>query len=306
MLRLEKVTKRFGAAGGVEGLSFSIDRPGVVGLLGANGAGKSTTLRIVAGVIEPGEGTVSVAGRQLGRDGPKARSAIGHLPERPALYGEMTGAACLEYAARLHGLDGEEARQAAARAATRCGVSTLLEKRIETLSRGQRQKVGLAQAIVHDPKVLLLDEPTAGFDPVQRMETRGLIRELGKDRLVLLSSHLLSEVGSLCRRVLFLRDGRLVADRDLSHGADKAAGATIALAISDAEPAMGRTIESVEGVHRVRWEDQRFLIETEPGKDVRRAIIALVHESGWTLLSYDTLDIGLQALFYEERGGVPC
>jgi gliding motility-associated transport system ATP-binding protein len=210
------VGRRFGRVRAVEDVSFEIAAGEVLGLLGPNGAGKTTTMRVMTGYLRPSAGRVLVDGADVVADPVAARQRIGYVPESAAVPGEMTVGAFLRYCARLRRVPRAHRKAAVARAMGQAGVPRMAEERIGTLSRGYRQRVALAQALVHDPPVLVLDEPTSGLDPRQVTETRDLIARLGRRRAVLLSSHLLSEVGQLCRRVVVLDRGRVLAVSDVA------------------------------------------------------------------------------------------
>jgi ABC-2 type transport system ATP-binding protein len=223
-VRLEGVTRRFGSTVAISDVAFEL-RPGeVVGLLGPNGAGKTTTMRVLTGYLRPSAGRVTVGGVDPLVDPVGARRLVGYMPESAAVPGELSVTGYLRYCARLRRVGGRRAvRAAAGRAIERAGLTGVAGQRVSTLSKGYRQRVALAQALVHDPPVLVLDEPTSGLDPRQVADTRELIARLGRKRTVLLSSHLLGEVGQLCRRVVVLDRGRVVADSDVA-GLTAAAG----------------------------------------------------------------------------------
>lgn len=212
MIRIEGLSKRYGSTEALKGLSFEVPRGQVVGFLGPNGAGKSTTMRILAGFVTPSGGRAQVGDVDVVADPVRARRLIGYLPENNPLYEEMMVADFLRFVAEARGVE-RSVRSARLRSAVeRCGLGTVLGKDIGQLSKGYRQRVGLAQAILHEPDVLILDEPTTGLDPNQIVEIRQLIKELGREKTVMLSTHVLSEVQSTCSRVLIVNDGRLVAD----------------------------------------------------------------------------------------------
>lgn len=212
MLSVQSVYKSFGSFAAVRGISFELPKACVVGLLGPNGAGKTTTIRMITGYFPPDRGRVVVDGHDSVDDSIAARAAIGYLPESAPLYGEMSVRSFLDFRARLYSL-GRKARIAAVgKSIDRCWLATVQNKRIGHLSKGFRQRVGLAAALLHDPKVLVLDEPTNGLDPTQINETRRLIAELGQDRTLLISSHILPEVERVCDRVIIVIRGRVRAD----------------------------------------------------------------------------------------------
>ncbi|NRA02605.1 MAG: ABC transporter ATP-binding protein [Myxococcales bacterium] len=219
MIEVEGVSRRFGDLVAVRDVSFRIERGEVVGLLGPNGAGKTTVMRILTGFLPASEGSVRVAGHRLDSDGIAARREIGYLPETPPLYPEMRVESYLRYAATIQDVPRSVRGARVEHALARCGLREVQQRVIRTLSKGFRQRVGLAQAIVHEPKVLVLDEPTSGLDPVQVLEIRRLISTLAQDegRTVILSTHILPEVEAICRRVLLIADGSIRVDGSLEE-----------------------------------------------------------------------------------------
>lgn len=216
-------SRSYGRHCAVDDISFEIRRGEVLGLLGPNGAGKTSTMQMLCGVIAPGAGRITILGHDIVEEPRAARSALGYLPEQPPLYPDLTVDQYLGFCAELRRIPRPARATAVQRARERCGIDTIGGRRIGNLSRGFRQRIGIAQAILHDPALVVLDEPTAGLDPAQLVSVRGLVRELGVDHGVLISTHILSEVRSLCDRVLIISAGRLVLDRDLS-GVDADAG----------------------------------------------------------------------------------
>jgi len=221
MIEARGLSKRYGDLVAVDGVTFSV-RPGeVVGFLGPNGAGKTTTMRMLTGFVPPTDGSATIAGHDIFTDPLAARRAVGYLPETPPLYPEMSVEDYVDYVARLKDVPRARRRGAVDRALERCGLAHVRRRVIGALSKGYRQRVGLAQAIVHDPAVLILDEPTVGLDPIQIREIRALIAELaaegGGKRTVILSTHILPEVEAICRRVLIISRGRKVVDQPLAE-----------------------------------------------------------------------------------------
>jgi ABC-2 type transport system ATP-binding protein len=212
MITTKNLSKRYGDKLAVDDLTFSVAPGEVLGFLGANGAGKSTTMRMIAGFIAPTEGSVSVCGHDIEREPVAAKSSMGYLPEGAPSYGEMTVSEFLDFVADVRGLKGERRAQRRAVVIDRLGLGPVIEQVIETLSKGFRRRVGLAQALIHDPQVLILDEPTDGLDPNQKHEVRRLINELSKDKLVIVSTHILEEVHEVCTRAIIIANGRIVAD----------------------------------------------------------------------------------------------
>ncbi|HEY4038033.1 MAG TPA: ABC transporter ATP-binding protein [Burkholderiaceae bacterium] len=212
MIKTEYLSKRYGALTAVDGVSFEV-RPGeVLGFLGPNGAGKTTTMRMLTGFISPTSGRAWIYGHDVESDPIAARSCVGYLPEGAPLYGEMTALAFLEFIADLRGLRGAVRRTRLDTVIQRLQLEPVLQQSIETLSKGFRRRVGLAQAIVHDPAVLILDEPTDGLDPNQKHEVRMLINEISRDKIIVISTHILEEVDAVCTRAMVIARGRLVAD----------------------------------------------------------------------------------------------
>lgn len=216
MIEVEHLTQRYGTFEAVRDLSFAVEASQVVGFLGPNGAGKSTTLRVIASYLAPSEGKVVVGGHDVLTHPYAVRSSLGYLPERCPLYEELTVRAHLEWIARLQGLDRSARRLAREREVARCGLADVAERRVGDLSKGYRQRVGIACALIHEPPILVLDEPTSGLDPNQVLEVRALVRALGEERTVLFSSHVLSEVEATCERAVVIHHGRVVADATLS------------------------------------------------------------------------------------------
>jgi ABC-2 type transport system ATP-binding protein len=220
MIEVRNLSKRYGEVVAVDGVSFSVERGEVVGFLGPNGAGKTTTMRMLTGFLPPTDGEASIAGHDIFEDPLAARRAIGYLPEFPPLYPEMRVERYVDYVARIKDVPRRKRKEAVDKALERCALTEVRRRVIGTLSKGFRQRVGLAQAIVHDPPVLILDEPTVGLDPIQIGEIRNLVGELaggeGKHTIVL-SSHILAEVTAICRRVIMVNEGRKTVDASLDE-----------------------------------------------------------------------------------------
>lgn len=212
MIVASDLTKHYGTSQAVAGISFTVHRGEVVGFLGPNGAGKSTTMKMLTGYLKPTAGTAAIAGHDMATESLRARQSIGYLPENAPMYEEMMVVDFLRFVSEMRGLSGDTLRRRMHHVVARCGLQEVLGKDIGQLSRGYRQRVGIAQALVHDPQLLILDEPTSGLDPNQIVEIRALIRDLGQDKTVLLSTHILSEVQAVCSRAIIINRGTLVAD----------------------------------------------------------------------------------------------
>lgn len=212
MIEIKNLTKRFAHHTAVDGLSFQVQQGEVLGFLGPNGAGKSTTMKMLTGFLAPTSGTASILGFDIQSDTLKAQQQIGYLPEGAPCYGDMTVRGFLEFIAEVRGYRGAEKKQRVQRAVEQVELDKVLEQSIETLSKGFKRRVGLAQAILHDPRVLILDEPTDGLDPNQKHQVRKLIQSLAKDKIVIISTHILEEVSAVCTRAVVIAAGKLVAD----------------------------------------------------------------------------------------------
>lgn len=212
MIEINHLSKRYGALKAVDDVSFNVGSGEVLGFLGPNGAGKTTTMRIVTGFLAPTSGSVRVCGHDLEREPLAAKACMGYLPEGAPIYGEMSVRAFLDFIADVRGLRGERRRTRLDDVIGRLGLQGVLEQVVETLSKGFKRRVGLAQALVHDPQVLILDEPTDGLDPNQKHEVRALINAMAKDKIIVISTHILEEVDAVCTRAIIIAGGRLLAD----------------------------------------------------------------------------------------------
>ncbi len=216
MIEVDNLVKKYGDLYALHGVSFRVEAGEVVGFLGPNGAGKTTTMRVITGFMPPTSGTVRVSGHDVLDDAIEARRQIGYLPGTPPLYNDLTVLAYLGFVAKIKGVPSTARRERIDHALESCGLTTVRQRVIGTLSKGFRQRVGIAQALVHDPKVLILDEPTVGLDPHQIIEIRNLIASLAGQRTIVLSTHILPEVAQLCRRVIIVNAGRIVADTPIT------------------------------------------------------------------------------------------
>jgi len=212
LLSIQKLTKRFGPITAVDGLEFEVERGEVLGFLGPNGAGKSTTMKMISGFLAPSSGTVVVAGHDVRKEPRAVKAAIGYLPEGAPAYPDMTPLSFLNFVGRIRGLADREAKDAVERVIEQTRLTQVLMQPIETLSKGYKRRVGLAQALVHDPEVLILDEPTDGLDPNQKHEVRNLITSMAAEKCIVVSTHILEEVDAVCTRAMIIARGRLLAD----------------------------------------------------------------------------------------------
>jgi len=293
LLQVDNLTRRYGSFTAVRELDFSLKQQEVLGFLGPNGAGKSTCLRMITGNLAPDAGRVRVEGVDLWRDPLRTKGWIGYLPEQPPLYPDLRVNEYLEYAGRLHRLSRAELVTALSEVKRRCGLTQVGRKLIRKLSKGYRQRVGIAQAILHRPRLIVLDEPTVGLDPVQIREIRGLIRDLGQECGVLLSSHLLPEVQSICDRVLILHQGRLVHEAAISERKGES------LYIGLDRPPENITAQNLPGISAAHpLEKGRFHLhlesETSLSEIAQRAV-----EAGWGLRELTPEYHDLERLFVE-------
>jgi ABC-2 type transport system ATP-binding protein len=276
------LSRRFGARRALQDVGFSAARGEIVGLLGANGAGKTTTLRILCGVLAPDTGRITIAGHDLHQRPAAAKRHLGYLPEQPPLYDDLRVARYLAYCARLRRVPEAKLETAVDNTLDRCGLTTERGRLIGNLSKGTRQRVGIAQAIVHAPDLIVLDEPTVGLDPNQIVEIRSLIADLGADHCVIFSSHILSEVQSLCSRVLILHEGRLILDQAL---AALRAAEICSVTIGMRHPPDEELLRRCEDVLEVRRLDaRRFQLRFRAGGDGVERFAERAARDGWGLV----------------------
>ena len=302
MIAVEGITKRFGDLVAVRNLDFEVDRGEVVGFLGPNGAGKTTTMKMLTGTLEPDEGRVLFDGVPIGQDLTAAKERVGYLPESNPLYDEMLVAEYLEYAARLRMLVGAPARSAISDAVDETGAGEVFFRPISEISKGYRQRVGLAAAILHHPEILVLDEPTEGLDPNQRVDIRNLISALGRERTVLLSTHVMQEVEATCTRLIIISRGELVANggvsdlltaaRGLSQYVVEAAGTGVADALSRLPGVDSHTSEELDGRTRVR-------LSVAGDGELRPEIFRVATEKQWVLWELHRERATLEQIFHE-------
>jgi len=301
LLVLESVTKRYGGVTAVDGVSFSVDRGEVVGFLGPNGAGKSTTMRMITQYHEPDGGRILFDGVPLADRGREAKRRVGYLPENNPLYHDMLASEYLAFVGRLRGLSGQALARATDEAVTATGIEGVFNRPIGELSKGYKQRTGLAAAILHKPDLLVLDEPTEGLDPNQRIEIRRLISDLGRDRTVLLSTHILSEVQHVASRLLIINRGKLAADGPVEELLGRAAGSVriVVEAAGAAVPERLGALAGVSGVSTLAQEDGRIrcLVNASAAHDVRPDIFRLASTEGWTLYELHQEAGSLEDLF---------
>ncbi len=308
MIEVQGLSRRYGEFTAVDGISFRVDQGEIVGFLGPNGAGKTTTIRMVTGFLPPSEGQVMVAGHDLLAEPLAARRQIGYLPENVALYREMRVREYLAYRGRLQGMSKTDSRRAIGEALERCLLGEVEGQIIGTLSKGYRQRVGLATAILHQPRVLVLDEPTVGLDPKQIVAIRRLIRELGAKRTLLLSTHILPEVELLCNRVLIIDRGRIVDQGTPDALRERWRGNPTLRVDLKGDPAGAQErLLGLAGVVQGRRLDgpaseeegevARWSLECEVGRDLREEVFRLAVDQGWVLLGLSEDKASLEDVF---------
>ncbi|MAA72641.1 MAG: multidrug ABC transporter ATP-binding protein [Bermanella sp.] len=286
MIRVQNLTKRFDQFTAVNNLSFDVCPGEVLGFLGPNGAGKSTTMKMITGFIEPSDGKVSVFDMHVSQDPQAVQTIMGYLPEGAPAYGEMTVIAFLQFIAKVRGLKGEQAEQRLAKVIEQVELAPVLNKPIDTLSKGFARRVGLAQAIIHDPKVLILDEPTDGLDPNQKHQVRELIKGLAKDKIVIISTHILEEVSAVCSRALIISEGQLLLDgkpdeleRQSRH--HNAICLQLADEYADAQQQLA-SIDQIETVEAVAEpEDRTFMLFPKDGQMLLPEVVRWLDDKQW-------------------------
>ena len=304
MIRVENLTKKYAGGEAVRGISFSVEKGEVVGFLGPNGAGKSTTMRILTGFLPATDGQIEVAGAKLPEESLLVRQRIGYMPENVPLYPEMRVEEFLEYRGRLKRVARKDITERVGLVLDQCGLSDVRKKIIGTLSKGFRQRVGLADALIHNPPLLILDEPTAGLDPHQIRSFRELIKDLGRDRTILLSTHILSEVEMVCRRAIIINRGKIEASDTLANLAKRVQSGALQIEVT-ADPVGAREklakLSEVGGVVELNrvGEWVSFEVTALPGKDIRGEVDGLIKRENWPLRDFRREKARLEDVFVE-------
>ncbi len=302
MIEVRNLSKSYDSRKAIQNISFSVAKGEVLGFLGPNGAGKSTTMKILSGFIPASSGSAVVNGYDVAKDELKAKASIGYLPETPPVYMGMEVEDYLKFSARLHGVDRRKVGAAVNDAMEKCGITDVRSRLIGNLSKGYRQRVGLAQAIAHNPPVLILDEPTVGLDPRQIIDIRNMIKALGGEHTVILSTHILPEVQATCNRVVVIDHGRVVAEDTLEGIARKMqSSARLSVVVAKDPGAEIAKIRNLAGVSGLRAErlgnDHHIIVETAKGHDVRTAVAEVCVTSGWGLLGLSEEKLSLEDAF---------
>jgi ABC-2 type transport system ATP-binding protein len=310
VITVEELTKRYARNTAVDHISFEIQKGQIVGFLGPNGAGKTTTMRMLTCFLSPTSGAATVAGFDVLEKPLEVKRCIGYLPEVPPLYPEMRTVEYLAFVGKIKGLRGPELARRINYVLDRCAIADVKDKVLGNLSKGYRQRVGLAQAIIHNPNVLILDEPTAGLDPKQINETRDLIKSLAGDHTIILSTHILPEVEQTCQQVIIINKGKLVATDSVSNLQSRARGATsVVVEVGSRNGALDfemvkRRLEQVPGVSRVLFKEGRqdrsaFEVEGKSDRAIRGDLARVIVESGWDLNELRTAAVSLEEVFLQ-------
>ena len=308
-IAVRNLTKVYGREKAVDSISFDVKTGEILGFLGPNGAGKTTTMKIITCYMPQTEGSVEVDGLDIGDHSLEVRRKIGYLPEMNPLYLDMNVLEYLEYCARLHAMGGDQVRQRQKEMVDVCGLGDVRHKDIGELSKGYRQRVGLAQAMIHDPEVLILDEPTSGLDPNQIVEIRNLIRKLGRAKTVVLSTHILSEVQATCDRVIIINEGAIVADgtpNELQRSFHGSEAVSLELKVKSSNPMDDlfpklKAIQNVESVE-FRGSDgdaHKFLVQSVKDSDIREDIFRKAVAEQWVLLELNRQSTSLEEIFHK-------
>jgi ABC-2 type transport system ATP-binding protein len=305
VIEVQHITKRYGRVTAVDDVSFRVERGEILGFLGPNGAGKTTTMRILTGYIPPTEGRATVAGYDVFTHPIEAKLRTGYLPETPPLYPDMTVREYLDFVARIKGVPPKERKERVTNVMKRTHVDDMASRHCSKLSKGYRQRVGLAQALIHNPEVLILDEPTAALDPKQIIETRDLIRSLAGDHTIVLSTHILPEVAQTCQRVVIINKGRLVAvDTPEGLTARLKGAETMYVQVDSGGEEVSAALQQIPGVTRVvaaevHAAEPAFEVESARGTDIRRDIARTVVTRGWGLLELRPMRMSLEEIFLQ-------
>ncbi|MCU0679570.1 MAG: ATP-binding cassette domain-containing protein [Planctomycetes bacterium] len=306
MIEIKNLTKRFGANVVLDNISLSVKKGEILGFLGPNGAGKSTTMKIITSFWTPTSGQVFVGGFDVSEQSIESRKRIGYLPETVPLYDDMRVYEYLRFVAAVRGLNKDEARKRIKTVVEICGLKKVIRQPIEELSKGYRQRVGLSQAIMHNPEILILDEPTTGLDPNQIAEIRSLIRELGREKTVIFSTHILSEVSATCDRAIIINNGRIVGEGRPEELAAKAGGSElIYVKIKGDEASVTEKLKAMENVESVTAKDKEaddiigYEIKPKAKVDLREQLSRTVMKSGWSILEFNKKSISLEDVFRE-------
>jgi ABC-2 type transport system ATP-binding protein len=301
VIEVDGLTKRYGAKQAVQGISFDVPAGQVLGFIGPNGAGKTTTMKILTCYIAPTSGSARVAGLDISTRSLEVRQQIGYLPEDTPLYQDLTVLEFLQFAAALRQVEARRSKDRILSVTRVCGLTGVMGELVGELSKGYRQRVGLAQALIHDPPILILDEPTSGLDPNQIVEIRELIKEIGREKTVILSSHILPIVEATCGRIILIDKGKLIADGSIEQVVREHGEEWLFLRLSHDAPGdeVVEKLGSIDGVARCAAGDEGFLLslDREDGEELRAEIQTCLKDNGWILLMLDRRSTSLEDVF---------
>jgi ABC-2 type transport system ATP-binding protein len=305
MIKVKNILKRFGTTIAVDNISFEVDKGEILGFLGPNAAGKTTTMRILTCFFPPNEGTATLSGYDIFENSIEVRRIVGYLPENAPLYLDMNVVDYLSFIAKIRGFKGEEIKKRVRKMVEVTSLEKVLSKDIGELSKGFRQRVGLAVAMIHDPEILILDEPTSGLDPTQIIEIRELIKEIGREKTIILSTHILPEVEATCSRVLIIDEGKIVASGTPEQLAKKAKGGeNIYIGVKGPREEIKEKILNLNRVKDVEdlsieGEFNNYLVKCEPGIDMAEELFLLVRDNNWSLNRLQKEEVNLEDIFLQ-------
>ena len=306
MIDVEHVTKLYGSYIAVEDISFQVHKGEILGFLGPNGAGKTTTMRMLTGYMPPTSGDITIAGKNMFSESLEARRHVGYLPETVPLYTDMTVRGYLEFQATIHGMKNPKKRARIDEVIDRLNLNEYADSLISKLSKGYRQRVGIAQAVIHEPEVVIMDEPTIGIDPIQVVETRQLIKDLGKDHTIILSTHILPEVSMVCQRVIIINEGHVAAIDTPENLSTRIGGVErVRLVVRGPAREIAAFLRDTGGVQTVDWENTstegafRFNVECRLGRDARPLMAAGIVQRKWDLLELQPVGLSLEDIFLQ-------
>lgn len=306
MISVKNLTKTFGSHKALDDVSFEVGKGEVIGFLGPNGAGKSTTMKIITAFIAPTSGSVEVGGLDVADNSLEVRKKIGYLPENVPLYDDMRVADYLKFIAQIRGLSKVEISERIHRMVEVCGLKKIIRKNINELSKGYRQRVGLAQSMIHNPEILILDEPTTGLDPNQIAEIRNLIKELGKDKTVILSTHILSEVSAACSRAIIINEGKIAAEGTTKELTSRLRGKNIIyVKIKGPKDEVLSCLNEMENVESAKYIDKEsddvagYEIAAKNDADLREYLFLAIAKNGWSVLESRVKEVSLEEVFRE-------
>ena len=304
MIEVNELSKWYGNYPAVEDVSFEVKKGEIVGFLGPNGAGKTTTMRVITGFMPPTSGTAKVAGHDVVRESREARKYIGYLPETVPLYTDMTVQSYLSFMGTLRGMNPKRLKTRIDEVIDICRLGDYRKSLIGKLSKGFRQRVGIAQATIHEPQVLVLDEPTIGIDPIQVVETRNLIKDVGREHTIILSTHILPEVSMVCGRVLIIHEGQIIAEDSPRNLADRLQGVErVQAEIRGPEEQVTKALNDIRGVVSVSvladGDRTVYTVEAKRGLDLRSTISRMVVSNGWALLTIQLVGMSLEEIFLQ-------